>query len=444
MVSLSTSQLHASSALYTLQIDAFQTKREAQDRLTELQEISIGPILIDIEPDAPQNAKYRILVGEFDSKDNAVKAKAALKKQHVPAKVRMILQYDAKEIDLAISGQLPNLIRVKQVPSASTETLAAAQSEIKSVRPVTPLGKSTTSPKALRQYRSFINQLPDNHPAKAGEVLTFAYRKFSGRSSYSENRPDYIHLKSLLRRVANKSINGTHGQSLKARELYVHLTHYYDRDYVAAIRGYHQLIKYAEKRGHYGVMAAKRASLAGALYELSKSSGYPLPKTESALYDLWHRNCTLQDESFTSNPKQAKVIRSSTSKIGLMLTEIYLQQKMWPEAESLAKLLISSYESFDECMPAVAESYCHLTHVYAVTGRPNNCYESGEKATSIAEKIGKPIWGDNRRDVGWKSLAWQRRAAVLALDEKMQSKIEDVMRTKYPEQFANYFSVVRK
>ena len=427
----------AGHTTFTLEAGTFQRKDAAEARAAELRSKGFFSATVDYVKDAPEHYNYRVFIGDFASK-----AKAKFKKDQVdavgmPAFVRGKYLYKHDRIDAAVAGKLHKYFFLqKGAPVPASMTTAPLEGDFRSMKEAALEGP-TTAPETIAAYKRMVDSMPDNHPLKGREVIGLARRIFAGHSAYERDRPDFAEIKEQLMKVATKKTSATAHQRRVARDMVVHIVHYYEHDYVTAIRAYKQIIN-AEKDRRPADTAVNRTSLAGAIFEVSKVSDYSATKTQEALYDLWQDNVAVQNTALTSNTQQANDIRYATARIGLMLSESYLQQKMWDEAEAVAENLVESYTDYEDCWGAVAEACCHLTHVYAVQNRPQEAYRSGEAAITWGRKIGKPVWGDKRRDVIWKSYTWQRYVSITSHDQKKQQQLEAAMQAEFPKEFADY------
>lgn len=395
---------------FTLEAATFKERQAAEARLLELRNQGFSAVLVDYLPDQPGDYNYRVLIGNFNNAKEANSRKKELQQAGVRTAVRGKWLYKPDRIDAAIAGKLQKLFHLKKgKPVAAELTTAPLTGIYKTMHDQAVVAGETTAPETIAAYREMVEAMPDDYPLKGREVITLASKLFSGHSAYDRDRPDYTEIKKLLMKVANKSTSATTAQRRRARDLVIHITHYYDHNYVDAIRGYKQRIE-AEKSTHPASTAIARASLAGAIFEVSKTGGYSTTKTQEALYAQWKENVAVQDTALTSDTVQAKDIRKSTGRIGLMLSESYIEQQMWSETEDVAANLVASYADYQECWPILAEAYCHVAHAACELGEKELCFSSADSAIEISKKIGK-VWGDQNRDTLFKAYAWKNVSA---------------------------------
>lgn len=426
----------------TLQVDSFKTLDEAEAFQSDLSKNNTFKVHMGFDGDAPGNYRYCVLVGEFETEEQASDLQATLQDQGVKTRITALRDYDKAEITAAIKGDLPAYFKLLDVPAvpepATTPTL---ESPYKEMHHKAKAG-AKAAPETLTSWRALLDAMPDDHPMKGGIVLEYANTRFAGHSAYEKNPPDHLEVRKLLTRVANREIAATESQRRTARDKAVLILHYYNNDYLAAVRGYHQAINENAEAKNDPAVAASRTSLAGCITEMAREAGYSRSLAMDAIYDLWSKNVELQDHYTTSSTKEAKAVRNATYRAGIMVTINLIERRQWKDAKVVADSMIGAYTGIEDCHDMLAESLCHKVNICSRLGQTKEAYEAGEKAEAIA-RTSSLKWGEKNHDPLWKALTWQLSAAVKAKDASKRSDLEAKIRKDFPDRAEAYLALYK-
>lgn len=279
-----------------------------------------------------------------------------------------------------------------------------------------------------------IKMFPDAHPGKGREIIMLGHLTFSGKSAYDQIVDDFGEAREMLLKVANGDVAATAEEKLKARAMVCHILHYYDRNYVAALKGYNQVIREQTSRGLDEDTAKTRMQIAAASYELAKATSYNRADLQRRIENLWKEASLLQDDYLTSNSQSAQNIRIYTLRVGLMLSEVLIEQDRWDEALIVADSITKGYSEYNECLPFVAESWCHKAHIGVKINNKQLWEQSVDEAIRICESIKTKVWGSDDRDPYWKAYAWKNVGSYHFKEpQKTKERIKAEMIKKFPD-----------
>lgn len=430
LLSLCSLSLYAGSV--TLQAGAFKTEDEAWQVAREL-ELTGLPISVRSEESAEKGLFHKVLLGNFETRAEADAIKADLNAKGISTFVRANANHDLSAVRAAINGtSTTDYFKTTTKPLASSaetsSSLVAEDTELKEL-----LQKSTTSPETLRRFTGAINSAPDENGAKAKAILALGHYTFSGKSAYRGLNYDLSESRRLLLMVANGEIAAVAEDQVEAQEMLAHQLHYYTRDYIAALDAYRQVLASHIERGNSWKVAKTRAEIAATIYELAKVSGFNRAEAQNALEQQWTEATAHQEPYLNGETDDAMRVRNYTFRIGLMLTEILMEQKKWMEAKQIGLSLTQMYADFRECRGLMAESYCHLAKVGLNLRDKQLCYSAIAEAIKYGEMSGK-TWGDVNRDPVWKAYAL-KNAGAFYFEESQETKdqIKAQMHSKFPE-----------
>ncbi len=399
----------ANGSRFVVQVGAFKSEEEAAGKAAALQDPVLNPVRVQQEETGDKGFFYKVFVGDFESRAEAEKAKADLRARGVFGYVRAATSFDVSAVRAALNGPAEDFFTTGSQPLARIEAFPTLPASLALMRKSAFSGTST-APAVLRAAKSYIEQIPDDHPAKGQDIVYLAHLTLSGKSAYSGQKHDLTAVKQMLSKVANGEIAALPRDRDTARFKIAHILHYYDHDYVNALKAYKQLLADQITYGRAANVAKMRMEVASTSYELAKRSGYDRGELLVPISMLWDDAVLHQQDFLSTNTQEAKDVREFTSRIGLMLSEILMEQQQWEQAKELAARIVDSYSEFEETQGEVAEAYSHLAHIGIELNDKDLCYSSADAAIEILKNTGT-VWGDPNRDVLWKAYAWKNVAS---------------------------------
>lgn len=396
-------------ANFCVQVGAFSTELEAETVANNVGDAVLGSsATVRPESSDKKGLLYKVLVGNYESRGEAADACESLANAGFKGYIRSAESYDKQLVHALIQGnETTEYFKTTGTVAAELSTTYAL--ELKSRRDGILKGE-TTSPQRLRDYREYLLTFSDSDPGKAREIVTLAHLATKGRSIYRGERAEFETVQNLLRKVADGQITATVSDRMAARALVAHYLHYYARTYSEALSAYAQLLQERQKTNDDAGIAKVRMEIAAASFELTKTSGYNWAELQKRVFALWNDAVEMQNAHLGDNDNVSKAVRAYTLRIGLMLSEIMMGQKLWPEAGELASSLVAMYKEYPECYGEVAEAHCHLARIKLEQGNAAGSIAAAEEAIKFADKPGRTKFGDIYRDPLWKAYAWKHTA----------------------------------
>ena len=415
---------------YAVQVGAFSSLEHAEVHSAEIRLQGIEPVSVFAEESAKFGMQYKVLVSGFASRADASKQKETLAGQGIDGFVRQAQSYDIAAVRAVINGATESNIFATSHPltvvvdEALTASMAAQRSEL--------LASDTTSPQTLERYFEFLDALPDSSTAKGAEIITYASYTFSGKSAYDGVMYDFSAANDLLQKVASGSVAASPAHRLRAKAMLAHSLHYYSQNYLDTLPAYREILALHLENQSWVQAAKIRMEIAGASYELAERSGFDWGELQPVILSIWDEAVAMQEPFLEGAGEGNRQIRNYTSRIGLMLSETYIEQEKWEETKEIAQNLIAMYREYPECKGILAEAYCHLGKVGIKLRDKQLCYEAVDHAIELSNQAGR-VWGDVNRDPLWKAYAL-KNAAAYYFDEpdEVRRRIKDDMYRLFP------------
>ena len=419
---------------YHVQIGAFPTIAEAQARSAELMRVvPSAPVVAEVATDAG-TTMYRVIVSGFAERTDAEAALETFKKSDVPGLVR----HD-KELSCTLVREAANGADAKSLFAKSTRAVAASKRPAPGadsratalLRVVNDV--STTAPEYNLVMRDVLLDLGDADSGKADIILRATNRTL--RDS-PEGKPRPSHWKDLKRglaAVADGRIPAEETSVTAARRSLCHILHYYDRDKVAALRGYRQMLSEALAAGDVAAAAELRLQIGAASFEITKENSLDLDKLYPYLAGLWMENTALEQAMVNSSPAVVETVRRTSVRLALMLAEIRMFQARWDEVLELDDVILARYSEYPDCKGEMAEAYTHVAYAWIEKKDFSRVEQASAKALALMAERGKPIWGNPSCDPPWKAYTCLLIGArVLNQPQATITRIENEMRQRFP------------
>lgn len=399
---------------FTLQAGAFSNRGDAQAYSVGVRAAGFDSVSILEEETGTKGIFYKVLAGSFSARSEADTAKLKLESQGIDAFVRVNASFDSTVVKTAIEGSAADYFSSGSElleNNSQPEQLVAGLPELRRQS----LSGPTTAPETLRAFADYIRMLPDTNPGKGKEIVMLGHRTFSGKRAYSGNNYSFEPAKGLLIKTANGEIASSMENKLEAREMIAHILHYYDRAYIDALTAYRQIRAEYRRIENVDKVGEINKEIASTSYELAKQSAYDLALLEPVITELWKENIELQNSYSDTSSTSAVNIRKYTLTIGLMLSEILLNQDKWQEVDELTASLDAIFSDYQDCQLLLVESLCHRAEAGINLDNLIMTNDATTRGMKMVEKQPGILWGDSTVDVAFKIHVWR-----LAMLQKFQ------------------------
>lgn len=428
----------AQDAGYHVQLGAFPTAAEAQAKASDLARVTPRePVVAEVATDEGATM-YRVIVPGFGDRVDADAALAALKAREVAGLVRHDNELSCTLVREAADGADARRLFARSTRAVSAAPRAAAAAGGPGSRAAAVLGAveatPTTSPAFGLVMRDVLLDLEDSDPSKAQAVLRAAHRTLAASPMGKPRPAHWKELKRALGAVAEGRVAAEETSVTAARRQVCHILHYYDRDKVAALRGYRQLLAEAVARGDVAAASDLRMQIGAASFEVAKENRLSLERLYPAIADLWMENSAVEQAMGDVPTEVAETVRRASARLALMLAEIRLLERRWDEAEELDEALIARYSEHPDCKGEVAEAYTHLAGIWFERRDYARLEAACAKALALAEELGRPVWGHADNDIPWKVYTFRLVGAGVTNQPPATIKaIQDEMRRRFPD-----------
>ncbi len=390
----------------SVQVGAFRTIEEANAQSENARRAGAESVAIRKEETGEVGVFYKVLVGDFASRDEAEAAKAELAKSGLDGFIRGNASLDLAKVAAAIeNGEADYFTTGSVVESLSVDTSLPAN--FAAVR-AAALAGPTTAPETLKGIADYIALIPDTNPGKAREINMLGHRTMSGKSA-QKSYPDsaFEPARSLMMQVANGEIAVRKQEQAEARALISHLLHYYDHDHINALKAYRQVLADQLQIKNLVGAAKTRSEIAGTCLELARKSGYDKNKLEPAFAELWQDNLNQLMAEIQQNDQASTITEISAIKNGLMLTELYLHQEKWQEAVDMSISLEKVFGDSPAAKVYLLESYTHRAAAGIYMNNHDVAREATDKALLTLGDDNIALWGATEHNVAWKIHRWR-------------------------------------
>jgi hypothetical protein len=419
---------------YHVQIGAFPSIAEAQARSAEvIRVVQSEAVVAEVATDAG-TTMYRVIVPGFAERTDAEAAVETYKKSDVPGLVR----HD-KELSCTLMREAANGADAKPLFAKATRVAAAAKRPAPGAdsRATALLHAVNATPTTAPQYnlvmRDVLLDLGDADPGKADIILRATHRTMKASPVGSPRPAHWKDLKRGLAAVADGRIPAEETSVTAARRSLCHILHYYDRDKVAAQRGYRQLLSEALDDGDVVAAAELRLQIGAASFEITKENRLDLDQLYPYLAGLWMENTALEKAMDKSTSTVVETVRRTSVRLALMLAEIRMFQERWDEVLELDDVILARYSEYPDCKGEMAEAYTHVAYAWIVKKDFSRVEQASAKALALMEERGTPIWGNPSCDPPWKAYTCLLVGAqVLNQPPATIARIENEMRQRFP------------
>lgn len=279
-----------------------------------------------------------------------------------------------------------------------------------------------------------IRSVDDGHPAKASAIVERIDCLLKAAPPGTPRPLFWNEMISEIKRVADGRVR-VDGTSLTvARKRVAHILHYYERDRVGALRAYRQILTEVGHQGDPVTASDMRLQIAAAMFELLKDHGLSQIEFRDQLMVLIELSAD-EEQRLAVEPQSpaALAARKATSRMMLMLAESYLADSEWADAWLVDQNIVSTYAMYPDRYGEIGEAYCHLAHIACELGDYPSVVDATGRAIAAADALGKPIWGDKKRDVAFKAHLWRLHAArVLKQSTEEVRAAEDAVLQRFP------------
>lgn len=428
----------AQDAGYHVQLGAFPTAAEAQAKASDLARVTPRePVVAEVATDEGATM-YRVIVPGFGDRVDADAALAALKAREVAGLVRHDNELSCTLVREAADGADARRLFARSTRAVSAAPRAAAAAGGPGSRAAAVLGAveatPTTSPAFGLVMRDVLLDLEDSDPGKAQAVLRAAHRTLVASPMGKPRPAHWKELKRALGAVAEGRVAAEETSVTAARRQVCHILHYYDRDKVAALRGYRQLLAEAVAKGDVAAASDLRMQIGAASFEVAKENRLSLERLYPAIADLWMENSAVEQAMGDVPTGVAETVRRASARLALMLPEIRMLQGRWAEVLELDEVIIARYSEHPDCKGEVAEAYTHAAHAWIYMKDYSKVEETGMRAVALADELGRPVWGDPCIDVAWKGYCCMLVGAqVLNQPASTVARLQNEMRRRFPD-----------
>lgn len=426
----------AQSNGYHLQLGAFPTAAEAQTAGSELaRSTPRDPVVAEVAMDDGSTI-YRVIVTGFEDRVDADAALALLKEKKIAGLVRHDNELSCTLMSDAAAGQ--DTKRLFNISSRAASVAPSYPEALPLSRTTAILGfveeTPTTSPAFSLVMRDVLLDLKDSDPGKTRAVLRAADRTLAAFPVGKSRPAHWKEMKRALSAVAEGRVAAEESSVTAARRQMCHILHYYDRDKVAALQGYRQLLTEAVEKGDIAKASDLRMQIGAASFEIAKENRLSLDRLYPFMADLWEQNSAVEQGLGDVPPEVANTVRRASVRLALMLPEIRMFQGRWDEVLELDDVIIARYSEHPDCKGEVAEAYTHAAHAWIYKKNFSKVVETGTQAIRLADELGRPVWGDPCMDVAWKGYVCMLVGAqVLHEPQATISSIENTMRKRFSD-----------
>lgn len=410
---------------YALQAGAFANAAAAEAKVGELRSLGYSDARVSRSTLETDKSLYRVLVGQFDSKAEAIHLQDRLAANGI----NTFVQQPQKPHRTSVLSNSTDIGPMRSYFTSGAASFPVAEAvplpaELEARR-LQCLDLPATAPENLVAMEKLVRDIPDTHPEKSRFAVLLAFGHLYGKSAYAESAKNVPtdKLIACLLPVAKGDIVASDVRKLTAQELIAKLLHYYKNDRDAALLAYrHILAEAAGKSPRFEAQA--RLQVAALIYESHKQAPVSYGLLERQIIDLYEQNRTLDMGCRTSGHKDTEVVESATLRMGLMLSEVFMNQSKWNEAGTLVDSLIAIHKDEANTSGEVAELWFHKAKIHRVEGRYEESIQAARTAQKLASDLNRPVWGAAMRDVSLKALMAEQQGAELA--KRSQTELDDI------------------
>lgn len=391
---------------FTIQVGAFSDPAKANEQVEAINRLGLGVAQTLAEKSGNKGTLWKVVVGDFGNRQEAESLLGELKKQQINGYIRTVDSVDVEIIARAIENGQGDIFSTGTLVSDDYENppLPAGFSTIRAQA----LNGETTSPETLAAIIDYIDLIPDNHAGKAKEILMLGNRSLSGKDSFLGNytRSSLGPVKALLFKVANGDVAVNPKDQVRARAMLARIMHYYDRTQLEALRAYRQVLADQKAVGDLPEALKTRSEISALIFEMAKQSGYDKSNLLTHVRTLWDDSLADLEKVEGGHPN-VDMARSSTVKVGLMLTEIMLLLRDWEAAIALSTTLEEFFGEYTKCRLLLVESFCHRIEAAIHLDNQAVSEYASLKGLEWIQRHGDVLWADPEMDVTFKIHVWR-------------------------------------
>lgn len=327
-------------AEFTIQVGAFESIERAVQTETLVRSCSdhFLEVRVQKEQTGTLGLFHKVLVGRFSCRHQASVEREKLANLGIAGFVRVNSSLDYSNVQVALQSEAPLYFAEGGFAPVSKDDFPILDLATAILRERAISG-ATTAPETLRAFFDYVQELSDSNPLKSQDIITLAYRVLADKSAYSGENYQLNEIKNLLTKVACGMVVTTPEHKATARRLVAHLLHYYDRDYISALRAYKQILSQESSLAH---KAKIQMEIAAATYELAKTTACDHDLLQHEMSKIWVNATQLFNNCDSLDREGEQEITVCTVRIGLMLSEIMIDREQWQEARDVSESIVQA------------------------------------------------------------------------------------------------------